>query len=163
MTQAASLNLSTCLNAVEGVLNIIGYFPGQPIKSEQGEPSNSLGSLKTHIAKGRQRGGQLLFIAGSVGYIATSIISLLSNNYSEAYKNFSKQSLHFAVHGLLNVGRGWLEEQNFGVVTLIYDLYGKKLLPYKNANLQYDLQAHLFTYIKNQFNKFDFNFLSSKV
>lgn len=148
-----TLILNNCLTLAEGFCNLIGYLPGTPTSLDLLDSTEDISTFKTKVAQLRQAGGKLLAITALISGVALYTISLLALDQKLFYKKLSIKAAYYFGQGVLNIGRGYLEEKNWGCVTLAYDIYGRKFLPYNKIDPRFDIQARSFRFIKVQLDK----------
>ncbi len=122
-------DLNSCLTAIEGTLNFLGYIPGISILS----------------SKARRLYANAQIISGVAFSVMSFAVHLVEKNETALYKNIST-GLIYVLHGVLNYFRGSLEQGNIGFLTIPYDFFAWKILPYPDVRPPFDIQKRLFSH-----------------
>lgn len=132
----------------ENIFNTVGYLP------------DSFQSLKSSSTKWRQRLSLLQMVMGIALYVLGSLVHHFNHSsHSQKYLTLTQQAISlgslYINHSLFNFLRSYVERQKWGaIVTGAYDFYGRKLLPPLASS--FDLQGHLFKYIRDQLDRIHF-------
>lgn len=132
------------LTLAENGFNCIGYLPKQSFPRLH---SWSV-TWRQHCGTGQLITGLVLAILGFFAQYGAP--SLDSESYLTIPQQMISLGLLYANHGAFNIIRSFVERPNIPGLTLVYDFYGKKVLPALNA--KFDLQTHLFSKIKEILN-----------
>jgi hypothetical protein len=128
------------LTLAESGFNIIGYLPKQKF------PKFHVWAVtwRNHCGKGQLITGLALAAIGYFAHLAFPALAV------ECYLSIPLQmvclGLLYANHGLYNILRSYIERPNIPGLTLVYDFYGKKVLPALNPS--WDFQSQIFVKIK---------------
>lgn len=132
----------------ENTLNILGYVP-----------IHQFPKLNEHVVHIRKHYGY----AQLVGGLALAALGLLAEQLSGGTPVFRGLSLlqkmrclgcQYAMHGVLNIMRSYVEQSGWGCLTAAYDFYGQKVFP--PLAPAFDIQAHAFNLVKSQLDRLYF-------
>jgi len=133
--------LNGFLTVSENIFSVIGYLP-----------KNKFPSLHTWAVTWRRNQGKIQLITGlgllALGYSVDFLIpSLNTGSYMSLPLQTASIGLLLANHGAFNIIRSHIEKINFQGISLLYDFYGRKVLPALNP--RFDFLELLFSKVKN--------------
>jgi len=136
------------LTVTENIFNVVGYLPKQHFPK-----------IHQWGVMWRRNQGIAQLITGlaliALGYLASLLIpSLAIATYLSLPLQVVSFGLLLANHGAFNLLRSGIEKIHLPGLTLVYDFYGKKILPALNPD--YDVLNLVFLKIKNLMNRLVF-------
>ncbi len=128
------------LTLAENGFNLMGYLPKERF------PTLHAWSItwRRHCGKSQLMTGVAI---AALGYFAHyAFPSLAVESYLSVPLQMVCLGILYANHGFFNILRSYVEKPNIPGLTLVYDFYGKKVLPALNPD--YDFPSQLFKKIK---------------
>ena len=128
------------MTLAENGFNLVGYLPKQQF------PKLHACSVawRRHCGTGQLITGLALVALGYMAHYAFPVLAVQS--YLSLPLNMVCIGMLYANHGFFNIVRSYVEKANIPGLTLVYDFYGKKVLPALNP--KWDVQLLLFRKVK---------------